>query len=104
MTRIADGGEPTPCDTIDNIVDRLRLERVNLIKMDIEGAERGALAGARETIQTQRPRLAISGYHLPDDIYLLPALIKEIVPDYTVIVTKRMMIFAVPPNGGRYSV
>jgi len=41
------------------------------IKMDIEGAEARALDGARRTIAQHRPRLAISAYHLPGDLWNL---------------------------------
>lgn len=43
----------------------------NFIKMDIEGAEGQALDGARKTISAHRPRLAISAYHRPRDLWEL---------------------------------
>lgn len=46
-----------------------------LIKMDIEGGERDALDGARETIVRCRPGLAISAYHRPDDLWRIPLAI-----------------------------
>jgi FkbM family methyltransferase len=53
-----------------------------LIKMDIEGAEYDALVGARETLMKYKPKLAISAYHLDDDLVRLPLLIHETVPEY----------------------
>ncbi len=53
--------------TIDFVVDDLGLDRVDFVKMDIEGAERFALAGARRTLANHSPRLALCVYHLPDD-------------------------------------
>lgn len=50
----------------------------NLIKMDIEGAEARALEGARETIEVHQPRLAVSSYHSPMDVWLLPNQIKSL--------------------------
>ena len=57
-------------------------ERVAFIKMDIEGSEYNALLGARETIVRNRPILAISIYHRKEDIWVLPSVILEMVPDY----------------------
>lgn len=53
-----------------------------LIKMDIEGAEYDAIQGAKHTIAACRPGLAISAYHLYDDLWRLGLAINEIVDDY----------------------
>ena len=66
-----------PLTTIDKLVEELQLQRVDYIKMDIEGAERNALMGARKTLGRFHPRLALSSYHLPDDPDRLPALVRE---------------------------
>ncbi len=50
-------------DTIDNIVKSRGLERVDLIKVDIEGFEEEALEGSREVIDAFRPKWTISSYH-----------------------------------------
>lgn len=47
------------------------------IKMDVEGAEYQALCGARETITQYRPDLIISLYHNLQDMWELPALLRE---------------------------
>jgi FkbM family methyltransferase len=52
------------------------------IKMDIEGAEAGALRGARGLIATQKPVLAICAYHRPDDLWELSALAASLNPGY----------------------
>jgi FkbM family methyltransferase len=52
--------------------------RPNLIKMDIEGSEYGALLGARETIKKYRPGLAISIYHKPNHLWQIPLLIRHL--------------------------
>jgi len=54
----------------------------NLIKMDIEGGEREAILGAKETIRKYRPGLAVSAYHLPTDLWQLGLLISDIEPTY----------------------
>jgi FkbM family methyltransferase len=43
-----------------------------LISMDIEGNEFNSLLGAERTIKKSRPDLAISVYHQPDDILMVP--------------------------------
>jgi FkbM family methyltransferase len=49
----------------------------NLIKMDIEGAEPAALAGARRMIQAHRPGLAVCVYHEPAHLWEIPLLINQ---------------------------
>lgn len=53
--------------------------------MDIEGAEVGALLGARKTIMKNKPKMAICVYHKFEDLYKIPCLIKEIEPSYKLI-------------------
>lgn len=52
-----------PVTTVDDFVRERGLDRVDVIKMDIEGAEELALRGAVETIRKHRPRWMISSYH-----------------------------------------
>jgi FkbM family methyltransferase len=71
--------------TIDKLVSELKLDRVDFIKMDIEGAEKKALAGARQTVARFRPAVAVSMEHLPDDTESIPTLVKNLWPDATVV-------------------
>ncbi len=52
------------------------------IKMDIEGSELEALKGGAETIKRNKPKMAISIYHKPEDLLELPLYLKELVPEY----------------------
>lgn len=67
---------------LDEIVEQLKLDRVDFIKMDIEGSERQALQGAAQTIRRFKPRMAICAYHLEDDPLVLPAIVKKAQPSY----------------------
>lgn len=46
-------------DTLDSLVDRLGLARLDLIKADVEGAEGRLLAGGRATLERFRPALLL---------------------------------------------
>ena len=70
------------------VVEARRLEDVlagkpvTLIKMDIEGAELNALHGAENILRTQKPQLAISLYHKPEDLWQIPQYLTSVVPEY----------------------
>jgi len=65
-----------PVEPIDDMVAALKLARVDAIKMDIEGAEREALKGASQTLKKWRPRLMLDANHRPDDLAVLPNVIR----------------------------
>jgi FkbM family methyltransferase len=56
-------GESIEVTTIDQIVSELGLRRLDIIKMDIEGAETRAIHGAQDTLKRFRPHLAIATEH-----------------------------------------
>jgi FkbM family methyltransferase len=82
ITKDTRTGVRVPLTTIDKIVPELGLERVDFIKMDIEGAEKPALTGARETLLKWKPRLEISVNHLSEDPVKVPQLILQLQPQY----------------------
>lgn len=63
---------------IDDLAQRRQLDRVDFIKMDIEGAELEALKGAESTIRRDRPKLAISVYHKLHDFWTIPRWIESL--------------------------
>jgi FkbM family methyltransferase len=84
---VIDRGIPTgsvsvPLVPIDELVGELGLERVSFIKMDIEGAERRAVLGARDTLRRYKPRLALCAYHMHGDPEAISAEVLSIVPSY----------------------
>ncbi len=60
------------------------LEKDLFIKMDIEGSEAAAIRGAEKTIREKRPFLAVCAYHRPSDLFMLPALMKSLNPNYRI--------------------
>ena len=81
ITETADGAS-VEVTTTDIFVEANKLPRVDFIKMDVEGHELKVLAGARETIKTSKPSLALSAYHRGDDLVKLPKFLLELNPNY----------------------
>ncbi|MCY0096406.1 FkbM family methyltransferase [Hoeflea ulvae] len=77
-----DAGEAIQTISIDDYVESRNLDRVDVIKLDLEGGDVPALAGARATIRRFRPKLALCLYHRWDDILAIPALIHASGVDY----------------------
>lgn len=59
----------------------LQAEQPTFIKMDIEGAEAEALRGAQSTIRRCQPILAVCVYHNQGDLWRLPLLMRELLPE-----------------------
>ena len=74
--------EKIPLTTIDKLVADLKLERVDYIKMDIEGAEPKALVGAKATLAKFKPRLSIATEHPQDDPKVITEIIRSARSDY----------------------
>jgi len=56
---------------------------VTFIKADIEGMEMPMLRGAESVIKQNKPKMALSTYHEPDDLLEMVDIIKSYVPEYT---------------------
>jgi FkbM family methyltransferase len=74
-TRRTEGDEVVRTMTIDQLLQRPDLDRVDFIKMDIEGAELSALQGAEQVLRKFQPRLAITVYHRLSDFWEIPQYI-----------------------------
>jgi FkbM family methyltransferase len=61
--------------------DALPAFRPTYVKLDIEGAEASALHGMAETIRSSRPALAVCVYHKPADLWEIPLLIDDLLPN-----------------------
>lgn len=86
------------------ITDVVGNETITYIKMDIEGSEYDALLGARHVIQRDHPLLAVCVYHNQHDIWRIPLLIRQMVPEYRMYLRQhdadgwQTVAYAVPPN------
>jgi FkbM family methyltransferase len=66
--------------TVASLDDCLGRTAPTFIKMDIEGAEWDALAGAAGLIRKHQPALAICLYHRPEDPWRIPVLMRDWLP------------------------
>lgn len=88
--------------SIDDMVRDRGLDRVDFIKMDIEGAEYEALQGARATLERSRPKLALCVYHCPADFVRLARYIDGLDLGYgfylahSTVHAEESVLFAVP--------
>lgn len=89
---------------IDTLVKLLNLERVDFIKMDIEGAEVDGLLGAEDVIKKFKPKLAICSYHHPNASVEIRKILLEYNPNYKFKEIKRgeKILFAWNENEKRF--
>ncbi|MBR6681792.1 MAG: FkbM family methyltransferase, partial [Clostridia bacterium] len=69
-------------------IDSICNSHADYIKYDVEGSEKEALNGSRETIKKSSPNLLVSLYHRNEDIFALPLLVNEFDPDYKLYIRK----------------
>lgn len=74
-----------PVANVDSLAESWE---INYIKLDVEGAEKQALAGGKATIQRFKPKMFVAAYHYDNDLWELPLLIKTLVPEYKIYLRK----------------
>lgn len=68
--------------SIDEFVKENDTEKIDFIKLDIEGAEIRALNGAQDTLKKDRPQMAICIYHSITDYYEIPLYLDSFLENY----------------------
>lgn len=98
------------CDIETAVIDDYFKDiKVGFIKMDIEGAERKALAGGMRTIKRDRPILAISIYHGLEDVVEIPKMLMRELNNYHFVVRhhsytySETVLYGVPAEQGIFS-
>jgi FkbM family methyltransferase len=87
------GDTPVSVSSMDDF--RREFGPINFIKADIEGSEHDLLEGAKETILADRPKIAITVYHIGNDWEHMLKQVRSVVPDY------RFRIKGLSYNGGK---
>jgi FkbM family methyltransferase len=100
-SKTEDAGVDVDCIPLDELFAD---KPVTLIKMDIEGAEYGALRGGSRIIQRDSPVLAICVYHTQSDVWRIPLLMRSLNPAYQLFLRAydgdgfQSVVYAVPPH------
>lgn len=106
---VMDGGSNTKKNSckvvqLDDFLSRNDFDRMDLLKLDVEGAELHCLRGAREAIQKFRPKMMICLYHLQEDIFTLIHFVHDLNLGYTFYLGTEtcfpigLVLFCVPPE------
>ena len=79
ISSIEDKGSAVRLAKIDNLLPN---ERITFLKADVEGHELEMLKGAEQTIKRNKPKIAITSYHVENIAAEIIELIKRFVPEY----------------------
>ena len=96
-------GLTVTCAAIDDVLAEVGGPAPTFVKMDIEGAELGALAGASCLIRDHGPMLALATYHRQDHLWRVLLAAYSLRPDYSFFLRPHneegwdLVLYAVPP-------
>jgi FkbM family methyltransferase len=82
------------------------LDRIDYVKMDVEGGELSILRGGMETVKRFRPKLAVAIYHQPRDFWEYPLFLMERLEGYRYYVRQygygrfETLLYAIPEEEG----
>jgi FkbM family methyltransferase len=80
----ASSGELEACTLkpLTSVLTPEKISKISFITLDVEGAEMEILQSIEDIIKSNKPKLAISIYHKPEDVFKIPLFIHSIVPEY----------------------
>ena len=83
-TALAASDKPrVPLWSLDSYMEQHQ-SPVTFIKADVEGMELTMLEGAVNTIRRYKPKLALSAYHKPGDLFAIVDFVRSHVPEYQI--------------------
>jgi FkbM family methyltransferase len=91
-----------PARSLDSLVAEGIVDRIDYMKMDVEGGELSILKGALQTVRRRRPKLAVAIYHEPDQLWDYPLFLMDTLEDYRFYVRQygysrfETLLYAVP--------
>lgn len=97
----AGGGRSVEGRSLDSLLPDVP---VTFLKLDVEGAERAVLQGARAVISRCRPVAAVCVYHGPRDLWEIPLMLRDLLPDHRFFLRQHqfdgyeLVAYAVPPE------
>ena len=62
VEKVGEKYEEVEVDTLDNILKELKISKVDLIKIDVEGAENLVLKGALKTLENSHPKIVFEAW------------------------------------------
>ncbi len=78
-----------PLVTLDSLgID----QKVDLIKLDVEGEEEKAIEGALRMIEKDTPSMAVSVYHRTGDIFALTKMLYDLLPNHSLFLRREECI------------
>lgn len=77
-------GETVKILSIDDIYRQKITNKIDFVKMDIEGGEVDAILGAGHVIRELRPKLSIAIYHAYENASVIKNIVKSFHPKYSV--------------------
>ncbi len=88
------GREALKADVAVHTLDSITMGRVDLIKLDVEGAEQDVLEGARELLDRDRPYVICSYEHPSNDVGAIVAMLETRGYDWEDDIVNKLLTFS----------